>query len=241
MITQSKLISVKDYFIENASEYLDIANRLRHIKSLYLSADSHTKRSMWFNSYLFAVLSIQTVVDRHEHSFRLLTENLEIEDYQDEKKIRPLLEKSRCGHYKFKIRAITRTTKDLLAGNINIHITDRSFKKLRKEYKDTIYGLGYIKVSFLMAMLGFRTICIDTWISKYLGLDYYNGASQRLSSSLVYYERIENRIKREAKETISDWSDNPFIYQWVLFDYCREFKPSYHDIFFVQTEKLVID
>lgn len=239
MITQSRLITVKDYFLDNVSEYLDIANRLKHIKRLYLDAKPDDKARMWFNAYLFAVLSVQMPVKRHEKAFRILIDNMpEICDYVDPKKVEYWLRKAGHGFYNTIPKRISNVARKLLDGDIDINITDRKIKSMRKAYHPKLDGLGYIKISFLFAMLGFKAVCIDTWVAKYLKIDYQNGESIRLSRNLRFYESHENTIKAESRKTIGQYTENPFLYQWILFDYSRMTGITYHDVYFEATESL---
>jgi len=210
------------------------------MRELYENATGIQKRRMWFNAYLFAVLSIQSSVERHEKAFKILnTELKEIEDYQDKVKVRKALYRTGLIFYNLKTEFINSVATKLVLNEIEIDITMDNFKTLRQEYVKTVNGLGYAKASFMMALLGYPTICIDTWIAKYLGLDKTNkNYDVDLARSFKIYQRAENRIIREFKKTLAQYSDNPFLYQWILFDYSRDNGITYHDIYFEINEKV---
>jgi endonuclease III len=230
--------STQDWFKQRATEYMGIANRLAHIRHLYENAELVDKRAMWFRAYLFSVLSVQTLVAKHEASYLELIKELgnEPENYLDGERLTEIMARTKCGHYKTKSRAITKTARLLLDGAIPLAIDDP--KAMRKEYHGLVAGLRYIKLSFMMAMLGYPVVCIDTWVARYLKLDYQNGVSQKLSDNLAFYEKHENRIVTEGLSQIGDYSKNPFLYQWILFDYQRQNGVTQHDIYFESMESV---
>jgi thermostable 8-oxoguanine DNA glycosylase len=210
---------INKFYEQHEEEYSKINEKLERVNKRFLESDRENQRRMILDSYMFAVLSIQTPVDIHEEAFRSIKAG---EDYESAMKS--------VNYWKNKVSYIRETEVkfeeidraiDLLEENK----TDKAQRVLIDEFK----GVGTVKSAFTLAMLGFTDkACIDTNVLTALGMDRedaYNGVVVEKYNEFVdsAFEEIDSEFKRKAPNT--------FMNQWVVFDAVRE-EFTNHEVFF---------
>lgn len=157
---------------------------------------------MLLDSYTFALLSIQTPVPIHEDAWQ---------QYMNGVEPRNAFEKL---NYRFNKEKYLNYTKGLSLYIFEDILTEFSPNHLHKKILDNFKGVGTIKSSFTMSMLGFTSkICIDANLINYFGLnreDIYTG------KVVKKYEKQCSKLMEEINLNIT-----PFMKQWVIFNYQR--------------------
>lgn len=208
-----------DFYEQHEEDYKEISEKLDKVNQKFLNSDRESQRRMILDSYMFAVLSIQTPVSIHEEAFRSIKNG---DDYEDAM--------SSVNYWKNKVSYIRETEVkfeeideaiDLLeAGEV-----DKAQRKVLDEFK----GVGTVKSAFTLAMLGFKQkACIDTNVLTALGMDRedaYNGVVIEKYESFCSsaFEEIDSELKSRV--------DSQFMNQWIVFDAVRE-EFTNHEVFF---------
>jgi thermostable 8-oxoguanine DNA glycosylase len=216
-MTDQQYDNPAQFLEEHSEDYEQIKDRLELVKNRFMEEDRLTQRRMVLDSYIFAVISIQTPLDVHERSYARYTNGDEYEDafrevnYKNNKI-------SYIRETEVKFKAIDNVI-DLLEANK----IDEAHKLMCDEFK----GVGMAKGAFTLAMLGFTSkMCVDTNVQQASGIeDVYSG---------VVVEKYENMCEK-IRQQFSDLKDrlDPFMVQWVLFDYQRG-EHRKHNVFFNQ-------
>jgi thermostable 8-oxoguanine DNA glycosylase len=181
------------------------------------------KRDLLEKSALFSFLSIQTKIDKHELSFKLLMD-VEFKTLNAEE-IAFILKEAKIPFYNAKSIGIIKLLED-------INLLDMSKIKLNKPCETREYcfknlrGLGYTKVSFMLALLGFNVACIDTHMTDFLKLaELWNKDKNTIRRNIS-----QNKKLYEAAEALI-LAKNKFIYQWESFEH--ELKTNItHEVYF---------
>lgn len=215
-------MNVVNHFRRNRDDYSQIESRLSDVREKVETSDMDTAVRMLQVSHSFAVLSVQTPVDVHERAFTNLWQNVGVTDSYDD--IAEAI--NECNYYKNKARYILdsfqrkedwkEVVELLRAGEID---------KAHKMILDEFLGVGTVKAPFTLAMLGYtEKMCIDTNVANVVGLE------EKPNTVVVdKYESICESV-REMFPLLQEIAD-PFIFQWVVFDYKRG-NISHHETFF---------
>lgn len=198
------------HYKQNSSTYNGISFKLAAIQRNFLNARRDTQRRMLLDSYIFAVISVQTPLDIHEQAFHTYTNNGRELDNPDMKKVNYWKNKSQyIRETETKFEAIDDTIDLLEDGQI-----DKAHRKIVDQFK----GVSTKKAAFTLAMLGYtQKMCIDTNVRQMAGLtkeqEYTGVVIERYEDQC---EDIRNKFPELDKEV------SPFMVQWVLFDSIRE-------------------
>lgn len=210
---------IKQFYKQHEEEYNEIDEKLDKVNNRFLDGDRELQRRMLLDSYMFAVLSVQTPVGIHEDAFRSIKTGADYEDAL-----------SSVNYWKNKVSYIRETEVkfeeiDRAIELLEENKTDKAQRVLIDEFK----GVGTVKSAFTLAMLGFKDkACIDTNVLTALGMereDAYNGVVVEKYNKFVEksFEEIDAEFKKEAP--------NRFMNQWVIFDAVRE-EFTNHEVFF---------
>jgi len=206
------------YYKDNKKFYDSIENKLDELNKRFLSADREKQRRILLDSYIFAVLSVQTPVGIHEEAFKAIKTGSEYEEAMKS-----------VNYWKNKIKYIRET--EVKFEDIDKAITLLERGKVSKAHKvlvDNFKGVGVVKSAFTLAMIGFKTrACIDSNVLNLSGLDrgdMYNGVV------VEKYERFVSDLFIELSDKLYNKVPK-FLMQWILFDYQRGERAS-HKVFF---------
>ena len=198
------------HYRDNKFAYEHVRRQLERVRRKFENGNKELQRKMLRTSHRFAVLSIQAPVDRHEAAFKQLEgmENAEKDPLRSlnywKNKAEWIKDLDGCHE------TIDSVIDSLLEGDL-----DTAHKTLI----DDVKGVGAVKAAFTIAMLGFTgKMCLDTNVQQAASIDeVYSG---------VVVDKYEKQCETvlAAFSTLShrDGLDlDPFMVQWVLFDYRR--------------------
>lgn len=198
------------HYDHNRETYSGISGKLDAIKGEFLEAEKNVQRRMLLDSYIFAVISVQTPLDIHEQAFHsYITGDRELEN-EDMKKV---------NYWKNKISYIRETEVKFEQVDQAIELLeDGKIDQAHRHIADHFKGVSTKKAAFTMAMLGFKSrMCIDTNVKQMAGL----------TDEQEYTGVVISKYEKQCKEIRSKFGDlnkelSPFMVQWVLFDSIRE-------------------
>lgn len=203
------------HYRQNQEFYNEISDGLEIVKAGFLDADKRTQRRALLDSYIFAVLSVQTSLDRHETAWEAY---LRADRDMDIEEIRSV------NYWKNKVSYIRETeTKfreiDKVLELINAGEIDKAHRRIADSFK----GVSTVKAAFVLAMLGFKSkMCIDTNVRQIAGIEKDN-----LYDGVIIgkYDAQCRKVRSRFDELNEELS--PFMVQWVLFDSMRGSKTDH--------------
>lgn len=207
------------FYQQHKEEYDEISETLDKVNNKFLKSGRETQRRMILDSYIFAVLSVQTPVDIHEEAFRSIKGGSDYEEAM-----------SSVNYWKNKVSYIRETEVkfeeiDKAISLLEDNKTDKAQRVLIDEFK----GVGTVKSAFTLAMLGFKDkACIDTNVLTALDMereDAYTGVVVEKYNNFV--DEAFSSIDKDLKNQI----DSNFMNQWVIFDSVRG-ELTNHEVFF---------
>lgn len=208
-----------EFYEQHREEYMRIEQRLDKLNEKFLAASQQKQRRLLLDSYIFAVISVQTPVEIHENAFEQVKQGEEYEDAL-----------SSVNYWKNKVDYIRQT-------EVKFETIDHVIKQLEKGNTDAAHrmiadnfkGVSTVKAAFTLAMLGFKTkACVDTNILTALDIDrdeMYNGVVIK-----KYNEFVDESFKKISPDLLQQ-TGNKFMTQWVIFDSVRG-ELTTHDAFF---------
>lgn len=199
---------VRSWYKAHSLEYALTEKRLADTKAKFLSANWGKQYDMLRASYVNAVMSQQTPVDRHEAAYVT---------YRNGTSLKESLKLTLYANQKFDW--ITSTDIIQFAEVIDLlndgHVTEAE-NKLAADF----VGLGPMKAAFTLAMLGFtKCMCLDTNVQQLTGI------TCRTKSMRVYREKCDEVCQ------MYDIDLAPFMLQWCLFD-CNRGMHATHEVWF---------
>lgn len=207
------------FYQQHKEEYDEISETLDKVNNKFLKSGRETQRRMILDSYIFAVLSVQTPVDIHEEAFRSIKDGSEYEEAMES-----------VNYWKNKVSYIRETEVkfeeiDRVIDLLESNKTDEAQRVLIDEFK----GVGTVKSAFTLAMLGFKDkACIDTNVLTALDMereDAYTGVVVEKYNNFV--DEAFSSVDKDLKNQI----DSNFMNQWVIFDSVRG-ELTNHEVFF---------
>jgi len=193
------------HYDNRQGQYDEIRSQLKRVNHKFRAADAVTRRKMLRSSHRFAVLSIQAPVHRHEAAFKQL-EGLEFEEEDPVRSLNYWKNKmSWIKELEGRADVLDRVAEDALDGELD---------DAHRTLIDEVTGVGAAKAAFMLAMLGFTSkMCVDTNVQQAAGIeDPYTGV-------VVHrYESMCRRVLSEFDGLCAAGLD-PFMVQWVLFDF----------------------
>lgn len=208
-----------EFYQQHKEEYNKISKRLDRVNEKFLNSGREVQRRMILDSYIFAVLSVQTPVDIHEEAFRSIKNG---SDYEEAL--------SSVNYWKNKVSYIRETEVkfeeiDKAINLLESNKTDEAQRVLIDEFK----GVGTVKSAFTLAMLGFKDkACVDTNVLTALGMDREDAYTGVVVEK--YNNFVDNAFS-EIDEGLKEEVDSCFMNQWVIFDSVRD-EFTDHEVFF---------
>jgi len=215
-----------NHYSEHRCAYEYIDSRLRKTRSAVHTSDKQTVKRAVRDSIEYAIISVQTHVDRHEPAF---VETRDDDLSRDE--IADRLESHAVQYYNNKARYIdeNRSTVDFgeIAGRVMVDDIDGAHELIMD-----CLGVGAAKAAFSLSMLGFDSkMCLD---SHTLRMAEMNNRSAD-GVSMKEYNEICGKVMEKFDDI--DGQLSPFLYQWLLFDTDRGFVEM-HDPFYIHMESI---
>lgn len=236
-------------------DYNSISNKLTFIhEKLIENPNSDISKRLILSSYLFARLSIQTYVNIHENEYKLVMKYLDSVNFNIIDS--DILEMLINSNYRFtKIKDIIKTFKNIKEYDFNV-LTGNNIKEILNVLRnDNVFvGLGFIKISFTLEMLGFNVGCLDTHIFQLL---------KKTNKIVNKYSKIKRNGKRfkiytNAKSIGQDLNvymdnlnklkefpeygkfNNLALTQWYLWN--KKMQTNYdHNVYFELVNKTILE
>ena len=209
----------KQFFEEHRTQYQKIEDRLKTTRRRFENGDRELQRRMILDSYIFAVLSVQTPVPIHEDAFRQIKSGEDLETAMS----RVNYWKNKSAYIReteVKFEEIDRAINQLLNGEI-----DEAHRTVADHFK----GVSTVKAAFTIAMLGYtEKACTDTNVLTAADLDREDAYTGVIIQK--YNEFVETSFKSIDRELYNS-APSTFMNQWVIFDSVRG-EVSNHDVFF---------
>jgi len=213
---------VGEHYINHEDSYNAVFDRMKRCNDRFRSVDRGEKIHMLKRTYTFAVLSVQTPVDRHESAYEQMWENDEpVRDTADAVRSNSAGPNGKIEH----IRTTLRKT-DMWV-NVADLLTNPSADDLNSAHKLLLDEAGFVgpaKVPFMLAMLGFEEkCCIDSNVQDVCDVD---------KPTTVVPERYDRSVEkafRQFDHVLEGFT--AFQKQWILFAAGRE-QFADHDHFY---------
>jgi len=206
-----------DNYRQNQEFYDDRSRQLEIVRAEFIDADKRTQRRALLDSYVFAVLSVQTSVELHESAFKSYVSGGRDLDNKEMKKV---------NYWKNKTEYIRETeTRFREIDKVLQLINEGEIDKAHRRIADSFKGVSTVKGAFVLAMLGFKQkMCIDTNVRQIAGIKPEN----------LYDGVIIGKYDAQCRKIRSRFSDlneevDPFIVQWVLFDTIRDSRTDHKE------------
>lgn len=206
---------VTDWHGRHSLEYSMVEKRLTDTKAKFMSTDRDEQVDMLVKSYVNAVISQRNKVDIYEPAYVRWVSGEPMD-----KAFESII------YNKQKISWISKTLVDMKKFH---HVADLlevgRVNQAHNFMADNFTGLSHMKAAFTLAMLGFTSrMCLDTNVCKAMGFD-----SRKVSDikDMSDYLELCNQIVDKFEHLELD----PFVLQWVIFDYRRGFHET-HKVFF---------
>lgn len=205
--------SFNSWLDSHYADYLSALTRVEKTRTLLLSGDLEQAGRVLNHSYVFAVLSIKTPLERHEQAFSgLQSGGLDLEE---------AAAKTVYGNQKARWIAETfgETDWESLAIAVQNHVEHERYEELLDTVADSLTGVSHRKGAFMLAMSGlYEYICIDSNIAEFAGLEESNsGKTLSFGDSAEYLAKCEEIFRGR----FDDMGLPPFLIQWACYDYMR--------------------
>jgi len=206
------------HYRENRDTYNTIESKLDQTRNRFLNAKKQDQKQMLLDSYMFALCSIQTPVNRHEQAFQ---------DYLNGKTPLQAMKDRAVLFHNNKNKYFQETRDNFPAISQTVQaLQNHQIDKAHRLMVDNFKGVGVVKSAFVLAMMGFtEKMCIDTNVKQIAMIeDVYSGV-------------VIERYNMQCDEVLSHVSDelcerlSPFMIQWLLFDMNRG-EISDHEVWF---------
>jgi hypothetical protein len=205
--------SFNSWLDSHYADYLSALTRVEKTRTLLLSGDLEQAGRVLNHSYVFAVLSIKTPLERHEQAFSgLQSGGLDLEE---------AAAKTVYGNQK--ARWISKTNAgtewESLAAAVRTHVGSQRYETLLDSVSDSLTGVSHRKGSFMLAMSGlYEFICIDSHVAEFAGYEESDdGPTLTFKDAEEYLEASDEVVS--ALDT--EYPLPPFLLQWAIYDYMR--------------------
>jgi len=198
---------------DHYTDYVSSLTRVEKTRTLLLSGSPDRAGSILQRSYIFAVFSIKTPLERHERAFTQWA--VETADLKE------ACEGTVYGNQKYGWvkDTLVETDWECLAQATRRHIENERYGELLECITDKLKGVSYRKGAFMLAMAGcYEFICIDSHLAEFAGYEESdNGATLEFSSAEDYFETCQ-----EVLDQIPNPHNlPPFLQQWSVYDWMR--------------------
>jgi len=200
-------MTVSDWYRQH--DYAAVLERLSKVRKVTLTGDLQQAGENLRRAYYFAVLSIKTAKDIHEHAFQL---------WMDGEHLMDAIEEAGVNFKNNKVAWIKETDHgtdwQLLALAVRAHVKNERWVELMNMC-DHLKGVQYSKWGFTLAMAGvWEVICIDSNVKKHFGME--GRFDLRGDDGYERYEEMVNKVKNEVDEALP-----AFLSQWIIYDMTR--------------------
>ena len=227
-------------------DYNKIGQNLNTINRFIVdNPNSNISKKLILSSYLFARLSIRTLVSIHEKDFKIVSLYLKDFNYDiiNEEILELIIGKQLRNS---KINDIIPTFKTIKRYNFNV-LSGKNIKEIITQLRNdnVFHGLGFVKIAFVIEMLGFNAGCLDSHMiellnSKKLLINRYskvkrngkrykiytNGSNIGQSLSL-YLDNLNQLMKFPEYKKYN----NIALTQWELWNNIMN-KKNTHEVYF---------
>ncbi len=212
---QTTPANVVNWYRNNREHYQDVRANLLRVKRTFGREDVYGRVDMLQKAHAFAVLSIQTSVEKHEEAYRNL--------FNAPESIRGAIDG--VNYYKNKSEYIKESFRNRdVWRNVCRMLERHNVDEAHKHIVDNVKGVSTTKAAFMLAMLGYtEKMCLDTNMCQLFEIE---------RPSTVVVDRYENACQqvRDRAPTLGVLVP-PFLFQWVAFDYQRRTTTS-HETWF---------
>mgnify|MGYP000607416322 CR=1 FL=1 len=209
--------SLPDWYHQH--DYAAVEDRLAAVRKVTLGGDIEQAAENLRRAYYFAVLSIRTVKDIHEHAFELWMDGTALED---------AVRITGVNFYKNKLSWIRETETSVhwegLVSSVRDHVDDDELGSLM-DLNERLCGVHYAKWGFTLALAGvWEVICIDSNVKNHYGIG--GRLDLRSKGGIDTYREMIDRVVQDVPADVP-----PFVAQWVVYDYQRG-EHATHDPYF---------
>jgi|GEM_PF-5946973 len=200
-------------------DYGAVQDRLATVRDVTLDGEIEQAAENIRRAYHFAVLSIRTVKDIHEHAFDLWMDGTALED---------AVRIAGVNFYRNKVGWIRQTEESVhwkgLVRSVREHVARDELGSLM-DLNERLSGVHYAKWGFTLALSGvWEVICIDSNVKNHYGID--GRLDLRSNDGIDTYREMIDRVVRDVPGDVP-----PFVAQWVVYDYQRG-EHATHDPYF---------
>lgn len=208
----------KAHFDQHKSVYRYIENRLSDTKDVFIMSDK--RGELLRHSVEYAIISVQTNVDRHEPAF------VESRGVTGQDNLADVLADNTVLYHNNKARYIHENRQNVDYSELADRLVSGDIDGVHSDIMDSCLGLGAAKSAFSLAMLGFTSkICVDSRTANACGMDRYASSD----TSMDEYNELCETVLGTFPEVSNELT--PFGTQWVLFSTDRD-KIETHDPFY---------
>jgi hypothetical protein len=188
------------------ADYNAVLHRVQRTRDVFLRGENAAARSLLEMAYTFAVLSIQTQVDRTETAFTAY--------YAGDATLPQAAEQTVYHNQKTGWLAEGYVTTDwpALVGDLRDAVADGDRRTVLTRLTE-LTGLSYRKAGFTAALCGAHELmCIDTNVARFANID-----RKREVTDADDYIAACDAVGKTAGGPL----EAPFLVQWSVFDYQR--------------------
>ena len=194
-------------WVENhRDDYDAVLHRVQRTQDVFLGGEDAAARSLLQMAYTFAVLSIQTQVDRTETAF---TAYYAGEATLPEAAGQTVYHNQKTGWLS---EGYVTTDWSALLDDARGAVVEGDRQAVLTRLTE-LTGLSYRKAGFTAALCGVHELmCIDTNVAQFAGIDRdreFTGADDYVAACDTVVERADGPL------------ESPFLVQWAIFDYQR--------------------
>jgi hypothetical protein len=205
------------WFDDHRATYETIYDRLYRTNMVFWGGSDADRMEMLQKSYVFAVYSINTTVERHEPAYVETVEHYEETGaWPDRDGLARIMHENSVLYHNNKARLMDRALSDAtLWADLLWTLTEQGLDAAHQFALDRVPYIATAKAPFLFAMLGFTDkMCLDTNVLQATGIrgnpDIKDAAT---------YDDLTGFVLR-LYDSLSSFL-TPFMVQWVVFDMNR--------------------
>jgi len=202
MVSDQTRAEVARWYDNRESDYTHVRDRLTYVRNIVMNGPIEAATDVLEKASVYAVLSIQTDVTRHERAFTAY--------YSTDMGIKEAARMTLYGNQKGGWLRQSLETFDF-SECITI-LREKSYTAALAYIEDNFKGLSWTKASFTLCMCGVTELmCPDANIKNFLDID------DRIRSRADFEQACETLVYELPELNFLD----PFMLQWVVFDYMR--------------------
>lgn len=185
------------WYVDHMHDYDAVQGRLSAVRNVMLRGRMDAATDMLEKSCVYAVMSIQTQLARHERAFTM--------HYSGDRSLQTCTGETNYGNQKYRWLSESLATFDF--ENCVTELRERGPKTALDILQSNFTGLSWTKGAFALAMCGvWELACPDTHTKEAVG---YDGRIRAVDDYEIVCEMIDNTLDVDAPL---------FVKQWALFD-----------------------